>query len=108
MLQVMGPDNTERLLLTFSSARILLNDKQRHATLNWHNTSEDVARPREFESEIATQVLKIAQALGSMGRCVAEEMSPFCLDTMYRSAIFFAYNYRKARSRDDLEGLEVL
>lgn len=57
-------------------------------------------------SEIASNMLKLAQNLMVTGGCGAEEISPFCLEPMYRSAIFFAQRYKTTGSESDLIGYE--
>jgi hypothetical protein len=99
-------NSLERQKLTFDSSRLLLNEKQKRSTAAPNNTLEDNSPPPGFVAHIATEMLRLARAISTVGRCGAEEMSPFCLDTMYRSAIFYANNYSQTRNQNDLDALE--
>jgi hypothetical protein len=64
-----------------------------------HNTSE-------IESDIASNMLRLAIVLQSTGRCGTEEVSPFCVEAMYRSGIYYARKFRITGEQSDLESLE--
>jgi hypothetical protein len=59
----------------------------------------------DIESDIAARMLRVARGVISTGRCGAEEISPFCLDALYRSGIFYGRRFRNMGEQSDLEAL---
>jgi hypothetical protein len=60
----------------------------------------------EVESDIASNMLRLAVVLQSTGRCGTEEVSPFCVEAMYRSGIYYARKFGITGEQSDLESLE--
>ena len=50
-------------------------------------------------------MLLLARSVASTGKCGAEEVSPFCLDAMYRSGIFYARQHSQTAEPSSLEAL---
>jgi hypothetical protein len=51
-------------------------------------------------------MLSLARSLASTGKCGAEEVSPFCIEAMYRSGIFYARRFRSTGDQSEFEALE--
>lgn len=101
-----GPSNLEQPKLTVDSSRLLLNERQKISTTSWCDTPESTSSPPDFVAHIAAEMLRLARAISAEGSCGTEEISPFCLDTMYRSAIFYASNHKQTGNQSDLDALE--
>jgi hypothetical protein len=104
----MSTSKLEWILLTKCIARLLLHDVERAAAQRPNTTIAERSYALNIESDIAASMLKIARTVGSTGRCGAEEISPFCLEAMYRSGIFYARQARNTREQSDLEALEEI
>ncbi|KAH6967597.1 hypothetical protein BKA56DRAFT_636383 [Ilyonectria sp. MPI-CAGE-AT-0026] len=64
--------------------------------------------PQGWECDAIASMLKLAESLASTGRCGAEELSPFCLDAMYRSGLFYAQRYSQHGDEDALKSFETI
>ena len=53
-------------------------------------------------------MLRLARSLGPTGRCGAEEISPFCLEAMYRSGVFYARRFQSTGEQNDLDALDYV
>jgi hypothetical protein len=58
--------------------------------------------------EILANMLRLAQALTSCGKCGAEQISPFCLEAMYRSGVIFAQRSALEGDEDAYESFKIL
>jgi hypothetical protein len=93
-------------LLTARIARLLLHSVERTSAQNPDIATMEHQYALDIESDIAVSMLKIVRGLGSTGRCGAETISPFCIEAIYRSAIFYARRFRSTGEQIDLEALE--
>jgi hypothetical protein len=93
-------------LLIACIARLLLHATERNAVQTSDTTSAESRHALDIESEIAVSMLKLARSLESTGRCDTEEISPFCVEAMYRAGIFYARQFRSTGDQRDLEALE--
>lgn len=50
--------------------------------------------PQDFKREIADGMLQLADAINS-GNCSLDEITPFCLESIYRSAVFFGREHSR-------------
>ena len=95
-------------MLTISSARLLLHNPERHAFQKTDATATERRGASDIEPEIAGSMLRVASNLEATGRCGAEEISPFCIEAMYRSGIFYARRFRNNGEQSDLEALDEI
>jgi len=95
-------------LLTIRIARLLLHGVERAAVQKPDITTRERGHALDIESDIAASMLRVARGVIATGRCGAEEISPFCLDAMYRSGIFYARRFRNIREQSDSEALEEI
>ncbi|KAH6873945.1 hypothetical protein B0T10DRAFT_234210 [Thelonectria olida] len=89
------------------SARLLLHDEERYPKGKYPDVIER-SRLREIESDIAAYMLRLARSVSGTGRCGIEEISPFCLEAMYRSGIVYARRYSETGYQDDLDAFETV
>jgi hypothetical protein len=97
-----------RPLLISRIARLLLHSVERAGVQKPNAVTAVWRHAPDTEADIAASMLEMARSIGSDGRCGAEEMSPFCLEAMYRSGIFYARRFRNTRDQIDLEALEAI
>jgi hypothetical protein len=86
-------------------ARLLLHDVER-AVVQKPGAPLEHPHTLGMKADIAASMLRIAHSLGATGRCAAEEISPFCIEAMYRSGIFYGRRFRDAREQSDADALE--
>ncbi|PTB39225.1 hypothetical protein M441DRAFT_196357 [Trichoderma asperellum CBS 433.97] len=53
--------------------------------------------PQDFKRDIANGMLQLADAITS-GDCTADEITPFCIEAIYRSAVFFGREHSRTGS----------
>jgi hypothetical protein len=95
-------------LLIIRIARLLLHRVERATVQKQNITTIKRSHALDIESEIAASMLRVARGVISTGRCGAEEVSPFCLDAMYRSGMFYARRFRDIGEQSDSEALEEI
>ena len=95
-------------MLITSSARLLLHNPERHAFQRTDGTATERRGASDTEPEIAGSLLRVATNLRTTGRCGAEEISPFCIEAMYRSGIFYARRFRSTGEQSDSEALDEI
>ncbi|KAL7924496.1 fungal-specific transcription factor domain-containing protein [Trichoderma austrokoningii] len=76
------------------SARLLLHDKERYSIDDFPFAATDNFLPQDFKREIADGMLQLANAILSSS-CSADEITPFCVEAIYRSAVFFGREYSR-------------
>jgi hypothetical protein len=57
-------------------------------------------------SAASSETLGFAQEVKARGGCPATEMTPFCLEAIYRAAIYYARSYKATRAETDLLALQ--
>jgi hypothetical protein len=87
------------------SARFLLNDGERRHIQDDDRRSSTGSAPAEFEFNAAFNMLRLAQCIVASGKCDGEAVSPFCMDAMYRSGIFYARQHSQTEDQSSLEAL---
>ncbi|KAH7305305.1 fungal-specific transcription factor domain-containing protein [Stachybotrys elegans] len=87
------------------SARFLLNDRERHQIEDDDGRSSPEFAPAEFEFTASFNMLQLAQGIVATRKCGDEEVSPFCMDAMYRSGIFYARHHSQTGDQSSLEAL---
>ncbi|CAH0055486.1 unnamed protein product [Clonostachys solani] len=90
------------------SARLLLHDEERRQRSGSLQRITGGSPPRHIVDEILASMLRLAQALASCGNCGAEQISPFCLEAMYRSGIIFAQRFASEGDEDAYESFKIL
>jgi hypothetical protein len=104
----MNSDHCEGLWLIACIARLLLHDAERNTLRESNMTSAEYHRISDIESDIAASMLGLARSVGSTGRCSGEEVSPFCLEAMYRAGIFYARRFQNTGEQSHLESFESI
>lgn len=51
--------------------------------------------PQDFKRDIAAGMLQLAHIMNDLNDCTADEITPFCLEAIYRGAIFYAQEYSR-------------
>lgn len=54
----------------------------------------------------SSETLGFARDVKARGGCPAAEMTPFCLEAIYRAAIYYARSYKATRAETDLLSLQ--
>jgi hypothetical protein len=90
------------------SARLLLHDTERHPKRDSQTSSAGHFKPQGLENDIAANVLKLAESLKMHGHCGTEEVSPLCLEAIYRSGIIYAQRHNSERNENDVEAFETI
>ncbi|CAG9948054.1 unnamed protein product [Clonostachys rosea f. rosea IK726] len=90
------------------SARLLLHDEERWQRSGSRQRISGGSSQRELVDEILANMLRLAQALTSCGKCGAEQISPFCLEAMYRSGVIFAQRSALEGDEDAYESFKIL
>jgi hypothetical protein len=73
---------------------LLLHDKERYAVEDFPYATTENFIPQEFKRDIAAGMLQLANAI-LVGDCTADEITPFCVEAIYRSAVFFGREYSR-------------
>ncbi|KAL7933864.1 fungal-specific transcription factor domain-containing protein [Trichoderma chlorosporum] len=77
------------------SARLLLHDTQRYAIGKIPPSTTGGFVSQDFKQEIAAGMLRLAHTITATNGCAAEEITPFCLEAIYRGAVFYAQEYTR-------------
>ncbi|KAL7915502.1 fungal-specific transcription factor domain-containing protein [Trichoderma velutinum] len=77
------------------SARLLLHDKERYAAGKMPIASTDSFISQDFKHEIAAGMLQLANTIIATNSCAAEEITPLCLEAIYRGAVLYAQEYSR-------------
>jgi hypothetical protein len=73
--------------------------------MSWPSSPRESNKLQELEVSIAAEMLRLAQVLGR-SLCGNDEISPFCLDAMYRSAIVYAQIVQRTGAQDASDALQ--
>ncbi|KAL6904051.1 fungal-specific transcription factor domain-containing protein [Trichoderma evansii] len=76
------------------SARLLLHDKERYAIDEFPFAATEKFISQDFKRDIASGMLQLANAVNS-GGCNPDEITPFCVEAIYRGALFFGREYSR-------------
>ena len=60
---------------------------------------------QDFESGITTQMLSLARAIAISDSCGTDEVSPFCLEALYRSAVIYARRHKASGEHSDMDAV---
>ncbi|KAL7941885.1 hypothetical protein V8C42DRAFT_333996 [Trichoderma barbatum] len=90
------------------SARLLLHDKERYATGKVPLAATETFMSQNFKHEIAAGMLRLAHTMTISGSCAAEEITPFCLEAIYRGAVFFAQEYSRTGDHNAVTSCEAI
>jgi hypothetical protein len=93
--------------LTSDSARFLLHDEERYPK---HKAIRIIDRStvRHIAGDRASHMLRLASSLTVTGRCALDEISPFCVEAMYRSGITYAQRYNEFKDESDRQAFETI
>ncbi|KAH7268302.1 hypothetical protein B0J15DRAFT_533763 [Fusarium solani] len=89
------------------SARLLLHDESRYPSTRHRAISDPLTRIN-IEADIAAHMLRLADSVSGTRRCGIEEISPFCLEPMYRSGIVYARRYSETGQQEDQQAFETI
>lgn len=95
------------LLLRAYSARLLLHDESRYPSTR-HRAIADPLTRINIEADIAAHMLRLADSVGGTRRCGVEEISPFCLEPMYRAGIMYGRRYTETGQHEDQQAFETI
>jgi hypothetical protein len=73
---------------------LLLHDKERYAVDEVPFAATESFMPQDFKHDIAAGMLQLADAI-TLGSCTTDEITPFCLEAIYRSAVFYGQEYSR-------------
>lgn len=87
------------------SARLILNHQMVSWIIDQPNLSTELDRLLDVQVTIALDMLGLAQHMIETGLCGSDDISPFCHDALYRSAIIYARLSQKSNSKHAQNGL---
>ncbi|UKZ45883.1 hypothetical protein TrVGV298_000076 [Trichoderma virens] len=63
---------------------------------------------QDFKLEIAAGMLRLAHTITATNSCAAEEITPFCLEAIYRGAVFYAQEYSRTDDHSAAASCEAI
>ena len=89
-------------------ARLLLHDKERHVPGKTPHETTDRLMSQDFKNDIAASMLRLAYAIRDAGSCAGDEITPLCIEAIYRSAVFYGKEYSRTGAYSALVSCEAI